>query len=86
MEEILWKISQFLESFEENCRKYYICSSDLALDEMMVRFSGVSNLTYSQQPKPTPNGLKMIALVDSKMDAFMEVKLVLEFWVYERRK
>jgi hypothetical protein len=39
--------------------------SNLALDKMMLRFSGRSALIFIQLPKPTPNGLKMIAIVDS---------------------
>jgi hypothetical protein len=33
---------------------------------MMLRFSGRSTMKFSQQPKPTPHGFKMIALNDSK--------------------
>jgi hypothetical protein len=62
----LWKISEFLETFQRNCRFYYTCSPDLSLDEMMLRFSGRSSMKFIQQPKPTPNGFKMIALNDSK--------------------
>jgi hypothetical protein len=71
----LWKVRDFLDSFEENCREFYVPSSDLALDEMMLRFSGRSSLAFTQQPKPTPNGLKMIAVVDSKNAYFLSGQL-----------
>ncbi len=62
----LWKISQFLNLFLRNCRFYYTCSLDLSGDEMMLRFNGRNSMKFSQQPKPTPNGFKMIALNDAK--------------------
>jgi hypothetical protein len=33
---------------------------------MMLRFNGRNSMKFSQQPKPTPNGFKMIALNDAK--------------------
>jgi hypothetical protein len=53
----------------------YVPGSDLAVDEMMLRFKGRSSLAFTQQPKPTPNGLKMIAVVDSKNGYFISGKI-----------
>ena len=41
---------------------------------MMLRFSGRSAFDL-QQPKPTPNGLKMITVVDSKNGYFCTRKI-----------
>jgi hypothetical protein len=62
----LIKIRSFFEKFLRNCQRFYRPHEILSLDEMMVRFSGRVEFKFTQQPKPTPNGFKLIGLVDAK--------------------
>jgi hypothetical protein len=48
------------------CQNYYNPHEILSLDEMMVRFNGRVDFKFVKQPKPTPNGFKLIGLVDAK--------------------
>jgi hypothetical protein len=56
----LAKVREFFDKFISNCQNYY------NLDEMMVRFNGRVDFKFVKQPKPTPNGFKLIGLVDAK--------------------
>eukprot|EP00475_Leptophrys_vorax_P014379 TRINITY_DN2075_c0_g1_i15.p1 TRINITY_DN2075_c0_g1~~TRINITY_DN2075_c0_g1_i15.p1 ORF type:complete len:551 (+),score=109.36 TRINITY_DN2075_c0_g1_i15:228-1880(+) len=64
----LWKVRSFMDYFLGNCQAEFRCGEFVSLDEMMVRFSGKtkSSLTFSQQPKPTPDGFKLISVVCAK--------------------
>jgi hypothetical protein len=63
----LWKIDSFLSEFMERCQHYWSLSEFISLDEMMIRFSGRSKMVFKQQPKPTPNGFKVIGIVDAEI-------------------
>jgi hypothetical protein len=47
----LWKVNDFLDAFEGNCREFYVCGIDLVLDEMMLRFSGRSAFDFRTTAK-----------------------------------
>jgi hypothetical protein len=70
VDDSLWKIRSFFQEFNDNCRKYYRCGRYVSIDESMLRFSGRSSMTFSKQPKPTPDGFKVIALVDPESGYF----------------
>lgn len=62
-----WKVDRFMKKFRSNCRKNWRCGKFCAFDEMMSRFSGNSKITFRKQPKPTPDGLKLLALADGSI-------------------
>jgi hypothetical protein len=62
----LLKVRSFMDTFLENCKRYYQPHEIISVDEMMVRFSGKNEFIFSQQPKPTPNGFKLIGSADAK--------------------
>lgn len=70
VDDSLWKIRSFFQDFNDNCIKYYRCGRYVSIDESMLRFSGRSSMTFSKQPKPTPDGFKVIALVDPESGYF----------------
>ncbi|CAG8826395.1 36521_t:CDS:1, partial [Racocetra persica] len=45
-------------------KRFYIPSSNISIDEMIVRFSRRSAHTVRMKNKPTPEGYKIISLCD----------------------
>ena len=64
-ENALWRIESFFKGFFRRSQKFWRLNEFVSQDEIMIRFSGGSKMTFSQQPKPTPNGFKVIGVVDS---------------------
>ena len=58
------KVEPLLSHICDTSKKLYIPSSNVSVDEMMVRFSGRSNHTIRIRGKPTPEGYKIFALCD----------------------
>ena len=60
------KVGRVLELFSKSCAncKYFSFSQHLSLDEMVVRFQGRSTRVYSRLPKPTSEGIKIVAITD----------------------
>jgi hypothetical protein len=58
------KVEPLLSHICDTSKKLYIPSSNVSVDEMMVRFSGCSNHTIRIRGKPTPEGYKIFALCD----------------------
>src|SRR3954469_4470376 len=58
------KVEPLLSHVRETSKKLYIPSSNVSVDEMMVRFSGRSIHTVRIRGKPTPEGYKVFALCD----------------------
>jgi hypothetical protein len=58
------KVEPLLSHIRDISKKLYIPSSNVSVDEMMVRFSGRSNHTIRIRGKPTPEGYKIFALCD----------------------
>jgi hypothetical protein len=63
----LWyhKVEPLASYILNKCKEFYIPSSNLSVDEMIVRFSGRSPHTYRIKNKPTPEGYKILALCDN---------------------
>lgn len=66
-EDTLWyhKIEPLASCILDSCMKYYLPSSNLSVDEMIIRFSGRSPHTVRMKNKPTPEGYKVFALCDA---------------------
>ncbi len=64
--------------FFANVRDKYNPTEYVSADEMMVRFTGRSRIIFNQQPKPTPDGFKIIAFADASngltFDAEIDMK------------
>lgn len=58
------KMEPLSSHLEERFRRYYVPSSNVSVDEMMVRFCGRSAHTIRMKNKPIPEGYKILALCD----------------------
>ena len=58
------KVEPLLSHIRDISKKLYIPSSNVSVDEMMIRFSGCSTHTIRIKNKPTPEGYKVFALCD----------------------
>lgn len=56
------KVEPLTTKLAQDFARYYIPSSNVSIDEMIVRFSGRSSHTVRVKGKPTPEGYKIIAL------------------------
>ena len=54
-----WKIRKLLEMFRKNCVQFGFFSTALAIDEMMVKFHGRTNLLQFMPNKPDRFGMKL---------------------------
>lgn len=59
------KVEPLVSHVQVISKRYYVPQSNLALDEMMVRFVGRSKHTFRIKNKPTPTGYKILALCDA---------------------
>ena len=77
------KLQPLADILSARFRTYFLPASDVAVDEMMVRFTGRSAHTILLRGKPIPQGYKILALCDhgytysyiftSRTDSFVEV-------------
>lgn len=58
-------IRSFFEDFVRRCQDYYEFNNYVTIDEMLESFRGRCRFRQYIPKKPTKNGLKIIALVDS---------------------
>ena len=65
-EQQLWwsKIEPLLSTFRTACQAYLILGTDIAIEEIMVRFYGRSSDTCKMPNKPIKQGYKIFALAD----------------------
>lgn len=63
----LTPIRDFFEKFVKNCQACYCVGSDVTLDEKLEAFRGRCPFTQYIPSKPAKYGVKIFALVDSKM-------------------
>ena len=64
--ELWWgKIEPLLSIFRAACKRYYIPGTEVAIDEIMVRFHGRLADTYKMLNKPIKQGYKIFALADN---------------------
>ena len=62
---ICWnKLEPMISVFRSKIRQYYMPSSELSIDELMIKCYGRSNHTFSMPHKPIPRGYKLFALAD----------------------
>lgn len=59
------KMKPLLTPFRNNCQKYWKPGSNVAIDEMMVRFFGRSKHTVDMRNKPIKRGYKFWALCEA---------------------
>lgn len=59
-----FKVAPRADLLQAHYQQYFLPSSDIAVDEMMVRFTGRSAHTILLRGKPTPQGYKILALCD----------------------
>jgi len=81
------KIQPLSTNLSSKFRKFLIPASDVAVDEMMVRFTGRSAHTQRISSKPIPHGFKILALCEhgytwdyiltSRLDSFAELNQAL---------
>ncbi|XP_058809937.1 piggyBac transposable element-derived protein 3-like [Phymastichus coffea] len=57
-----WKVRKVLEIYRKNCLQFGFFSTALAIDEMMVKFYGRTNLLQFLPNKPDRFGLKIIGI------------------------
>ncbi|CAG8615282.1 16971_t:CDS:2 [Cetraspora pellucida] len=58
------KVEPFTSHIQSTVKKYYVPSSQVSIDEMIVHFSGRSIHTVRVKNKPTPERYKIISLCD----------------------
>lgn len=58
------KLEPLASNLQRNFQKYIIPASNVAVDEMMIRFSGRSKHTVIMRSKPIPKGYKVFALCE----------------------
>ena len=58
------KLEPLLTHVRKMSQKLYLPSSNVSIDEMIIRFSGRSSDTFRIKGKPTPEGYKILALCD----------------------
>ena len=65
-EEQLWwsKLEPLISTFRTACQTYLIPGTNVAIDEIMVRFHGRSSHTCKMPNKPIKQGYKIFALAD----------------------
>ena len=78
------KVEPLLSHVRDISKSLYNPSTNLSVDEMIIRFSGRSPHTFRMKGKPTPEGFKILALCDygytwtflpsSRINANKEVK------------
>lgn len=59
-------IRELFEAFVENCKKSYVPSDCLTIDEMLIAFRGRCKFRQYIPSKPAKYGLKIFALVDAR--------------------
>jgi hypothetical protein len=59
------KLEPLLSHIRDVSKKFYVPSSNVSVDEMIIRFSGRSTHTVRIKNKPTPEGFKVLSLCDS---------------------
>src|SRR2546421_4425957 len=59
-----WKMEPLLSTFRAASQRYYIPRTEVAIDEIMVRFHGRSSDTCKMPNKPIKQGYKIFALAD----------------------
>jgi Transposase IS4 len=65
MEKVWWyKVLPLASIFRDACPKYYIPSSNLAIDKLMIRYFGRSIYTYKMPNKPIHQGYKLFAIAE----------------------
>lgn len=71
-EHIFWysKLEPLASHVKTISESIYIPSSNVVIDEMIVRFCGRSAHTFRIKNKPTPEGYKIIALCDAGYTMF----------------
>jgi hypothetical protein len=62
---IFSKLEPLASHIRNISKKLYIPASNVAIDEMIARFSGRSAHTFRIKNKPTPEGYKILSLCDS---------------------
>jgi len=60
-----WRLEPILGTFCTACQTYLILGTEVALDEIIVRFHRRSSDTYKMPNKPIKQGYKIFALVDN---------------------
>ena len=78
------KLQPLARNLEKKFQAYMVPGSSVAIDEMMVRFTGRSVHTIMMRAKPIPQGFKMLALCErgytyafmftSRVDKFSDLK------------
>lgn len=78
------KLQPLARNLEKRFQAYMVPGSSVAIDEMMVRFTGRSVHTVMMRAKPIPQGFKMLALCErgytyafmftSRVDKFSDLK------------
>ncbi|KAG0005724.1 hypothetical protein BGZ80_005403 [Entomortierella chlamydospora] len=63
-EETHWfsKMEPLSSKLAKDFSRYYVPSTDVSIDEMIIRFSGRSAHTVRMKNKPTPEGYKILSL------------------------
>ena len=79
------KLEPLNSLIRDRCQQYYLPSSNVTVDEMMIRFGGRSHHTYRMPSKPIKEGYKVFALCDvgytynwifaSRSDSFVDLVL-----------
>ena len=59
------KLEPLLSHVRDTSKRLYTPSSNVSVDEMMIRFSGRSAHTIRMKNKPVPEGYKVLALCDA---------------------
>ena len=59
-----YKLEPLNSLIRKRCQQYYLPSSNVTIDEMMIRFGGRSHHTYRMPSKPIKEGYKIFALCD----------------------
>lgn len=80
------KLEPLNSLIRDRCNQYYLPSSNVTVDEMMIRFGGRSLHTYRIPSKPITEGYKVLALCDvgytynwifaSRSESFAELVLL----------
>jgi len=58
------KLEPLNSLIQKRCQQYSLPSSNITVDEMMIRFGGCSHHTYQMPTKPIKEGYKVFSLCD----------------------
>ena len=82
----LGKVRPLINHFSEKFKSVYLPDKYVAINEVMIKFTGHSSLKQYMPMKPIKRGMKVWVLGDSSNGYFCNFRCTLTKWVTQRRQ